>query len=155
MILKFDYHSRWCSADNQSVGSSALVVSRWLWPGNRTFSEVASMVVTWWIVAFFAQCWLTQLLQHSANPRFVFVVLLQTQHSGKPFLCEHSHKARPTLSKCSSFLYIFITNKNTAKHLNRDLTDGSVVKVSVSGTWNALFINWRSWVPLGDWTWDA
>ena len=24
----------------------------WLWPGNRTFLEVASMVVTWWIVAF-------------------------------------------------------------------------------------------------------
>ena len=28
------------------------VASRWLWPWNRTFSEVASMVVTWWIVAF-------------------------------------------------------------------------------------------------------
>ena len=27
-------------------------VSRWLWPGNRTFLEVASIVVTWWIVAF-------------------------------------------------------------------------------------------------------
>ena len=32
--------------------SSAPVVSRWLGPGNRTFLEVASMVVTWWIVAF-------------------------------------------------------------------------------------------------------
>ena len=31
------------------------MVSRWLWPGNRTFLEVASMVViTWWIVAFCA-----------------------------------------------------------------------------------------------------
>ena len=28
------------------------MVSRWLWPGNRTFLEVDSMVVTWWIVAF-------------------------------------------------------------------------------------------------------
>ena len=28
------------------------MVSRWLGPGNRTFLEVASMVVTWWIVAF-------------------------------------------------------------------------------------------------------
>ena len=36
----------------QSVGSSVPVVSKWLWPGNRTFLEVASMVVTWWIVAF-------------------------------------------------------------------------------------------------------
>ena len=26
--------------------------SRWLWPGNRTFLEVAITVVTWWIVAF-------------------------------------------------------------------------------------------------------
>ena len=25
---------------------------RWLWPGNRTFSEVYIMVVSWWIVAF-------------------------------------------------------------------------------------------------------
>ena len=31
--------------------SSAPVVSRWLWPGNRTFLEVISIVVTWWIVA--------------------------------------------------------------------------------------------------------
>ena len=43
--------SRWCSGDNQSVGSSVLLVSKWLRPGNRTFLEVASMAVTWWIVA--------------------------------------------------------------------------------------------------------
>ena len=30
------------------------MVSRWLWPENRTFFERASMVVTWWIVAFCA-----------------------------------------------------------------------------------------------------
>ena len=42
------------SGDNQSVRSSVPVVSRWLWPGNRTFLEVASMMVTWWIVAFVA-----------------------------------------------------------------------------------------------------
>ena len=36
--------TRWCSGDNQSVGSSVPVVSRWLWPGNRIFLEVASMV---------------------------------------------------------------------------------------------------------------
>ena len=28
------------------------MVSRWLWPVNRSFLEVASMVVTWWIVPF-------------------------------------------------------------------------------------------------------
>ena len=28
------------------------MVSRWLWPGNGTFLEVACMVVTWWIVGF-------------------------------------------------------------------------------------------------------
>ena len=44
--------TRWHSGDNQIVGSSVPVVSKWLCPGNRTFSEVASMVVTWWIVAF-------------------------------------------------------------------------------------------------------
>ena len=30
--------------------SVAPVVSRWLWPGNRTFLEVDSMVVSWWIL---------------------------------------------------------------------------------------------------------
>ena len=40
------------SNDNQSVGLSVSVVSRWLWPGNRTFSEMANVVVTWWIVFF-------------------------------------------------------------------------------------------------------
>ena len=53
MTLHFTH---WCSGDNQSVRSSAPVVSRWLGPGNRTFLEVVSMVVTWWIVAFFVQC---------------------------------------------------------------------------------------------------
>ena len=41
-----------CSGNNQSVWPSVLLVSRWLGPWNRTFLEVASMVVTWWIVAF-------------------------------------------------------------------------------------------------------
>ena len=41
-----------------SVGSSVPVVSRWLWPGNRTFLEVASMVLS----GFFAQwCLLTEI----------------------------------------------------------------------------------------------
>ena len=43
---------RWCSGYNQTAESSVPVVSRRLWPGNRTFSEVVSIVVTWWIVAF-------------------------------------------------------------------------------------------------------
>ena len=54
MTHYFNYHPHWCSGDNQSVGSSALVVSRWLGPRHtsKTFLEVASMVVTRWIVAF-------------------------------------------------------------------------------------------------------
>ena len=42
----------WREGENLSEGSSVPVVSRWLWPGNWTFLKVASMVVTWWIVAF-------------------------------------------------------------------------------------------------------
>ena len=59
LTLHFNYHPCWCLCDNQSVGSSVPVVSRWLWPGNRTFLEVASMMVTWWIMAFSrsAACW--------------------------------------------------------------------------------------------------
>ena len=51
------YSIRWCSGNNQSVGSSAPVVSRWLWTGNRTVLEVTSMVVTWWIVFFCVVLW--------------------------------------------------------------------------------------------------
>ena len=28
------------------------VISRWLWPGNRTFLEMATIVISWWMVAF-------------------------------------------------------------------------------------------------------
>ena len=38
--------------DNKSEASSVPVVSRWLWPGNKIFLEVYSMVITWWIMAF-------------------------------------------------------------------------------------------------------
>ena len=48
-----DPSPRRCSGDNQSVGSSVLVVNRWLWCWNRTLLEEASMVVTRCIVAFF------------------------------------------------------------------------------------------------------
>ena len=50
--VHFDYHPSTSECGNKSEGSSAPVVSRWLWPGNRTFLEVASMVTTWWILAF-------------------------------------------------------------------------------------------------------
>ena len=50
--LHSNHRPSWCSGNNQSIGSSVLVVNSWLWPGYKTFLEVASMVVTWWIVAF-------------------------------------------------------------------------------------------------------
>ena len=52
MIWHFNYHPHQCSGNNQSVTSSVPVVYIRLWPRNRTFLEEASMVVTWWIVAF-------------------------------------------------------------------------------------------------------
>ena len=52
MTLHFKYNPCWRSGDNQSVWSSAPEVSRWLWPGNSSFLEVASIVGNWWIVAF-------------------------------------------------------------------------------------------------------
>ena len=64
--LPFNYHPCWYLCDNQSVRSSVPVVSRWLWPGSRTFLEVASMVVTGWVVAnLCSELWLPLLmLQH-------------------------------------------------------------------------------------------
>ena len=39
----------------------------WLWPENRTFSEVTSMVVTWWIVAFLHTVSLYELYIHDVD----------------------------------------------------------------------------------------
>ena len=49
-----------------SEGSSVLVVSRWLRPGNWTFSEVANIVITWWIAAFFA-LWMFRWAAHNED----------------------------------------------------------------------------------------
>ena len=38
-------HFCWCSGDYQSEGASVLVVSRWLWPRNRTYLDV----LAWWL----------------------------------------------------------------------------------------------------------
>ena len=51
-ILTYTVQKSWRSGDNQNVRSSVPVVSRWLWHRNRTLLKVASMVVTWCIVAF-------------------------------------------------------------------------------------------------------
>ena len=52
MTRHFDHCPSGSEGDNQIVGLSIPVVSSWLGPGNRTILEVASMVVTSWIVAF-------------------------------------------------------------------------------------------------------
>ena len=74
----------WLSLERQrGEGSSVPVVTRWLWPGNRTFLEVASMVVTWWRMAFFAQCtfhFLNQLLAHHFYNRCVIVMEINLIH---------------------------------------------------------------------------
>ena len=44
-----DYYPHSSEGDNQNEGSSVPVVCRWVWPGNKTFLEVSSMVVTWWL----------------------------------------------------------------------------------------------------------
>ena len=61
--------------DNLSVGSSAPVVSRWLWSGNETFLEVDSMVVRWWIVAFLPQCLTEQFCWLSLGCSYLLAVL--------------------------------------------------------------------------------
>ena len=53
LTINIDDPALWLFPEHQWVkGQSVPVVSRQLWPGNRTFLEVASMVVTWWIEGF-------------------------------------------------------------------------------------------------------
>ena len=62
MIWHLNYHPSASKGNNWSEGSSAPVVSRWLGPGNRTFLEVESMVVTWWIVLFLPSAYTSHLV---------------------------------------------------------------------------------------------
>ena len=53
LITGTDDLSLWLSPERQRVkGHQYRWLAWWLLPGNRTFLEVASIVVTWWIVAF-------------------------------------------------------------------------------------------------------
>ena len=73
MSFHFNYHPRWFLGDNQSARSCAPVASKWLWPGNRTFLEVASMVVTWWIVAFWPSASLNSEQWSGVNPSVKYI----------------------------------------------------------------------------------
>ena len=73
MTLHFSYYPCWPLGDNCSIGSSAPVGSRWLWPVNRTLLDVDSMVVSWWIVAFL-RC-VTSLVIANSKPFPAFVVI--------------------------------------------------------------------------------
>ena len=61
--------------DNQSVKLSVPVVIRWLWPRNITFLEVASMVVTRWIVTFCAEIAIIKTMKITACYIGIFVFL--------------------------------------------------------------------------------
>ena len=65
MTRHFNYHPHWHSGDNQSVGSPVPVVRRWLWPGNRTFLEVASMIVTCMVNSGFFVQGISHFMLHS------------------------------------------------------------------------------------------
>ena len=78
MTRHFDYFP----SASESEGSSAPVVRRLLKPGNRTFLEVASMVVTWWIVAFL--CYVTLCS---------FPVILQCLHISAQEFASHHHNS--------------------------------------------------------------
>ena len=47
----------------------------WLWPGNRTFLEVASMVGTWWIVAFWPSDYATVSVSRSGTGGLACITL--------------------------------------------------------------------------------
>ena len=77
---KLNYHLRWRSGDNQSEGSSALVVCRWLGPGNRTFLEVDSMVdsgfVAQWCLLNLFMCVVHSLQRKRSDVVYLRVLIL-------------------------------------------------------------------------------
>ena len=76
MTQYFDYPLS--EGDHQSEGSSVPIASMVVMTCNRTFLEVASMAVTWWIVTFLVQR--HNLFTNSVLIYFAFHVLVHPPH---------------------------------------------------------------------------
>ena len=152
MTRHFDYRPSASVGDNLSEGSSAPLVSRWLWPGNRTFLEVASIVdfcpvtihgQSWedmqqvsWI--FFHDTWSqgntvswnifsssrTCRLSNVTSPRVVNLV----------FVGGHFH-LHTGICMCT---YGSQGPRAVSLELTGKVTDGLVVREGVSVTWTVL-----------------
>ena len=90
-----------------SVGSSAPVVSRWIRPGNRTFLEVASVVITWWIVAFLSGAMSLQSLLMTSP-----VSMMATT------ACVYPHSSVPRVHS-SSMVCVFLQNNSPSQHRDK------------------------------------
>ena len=72
-----------------SVGSSVLVVSKWLWLWNRTFLEVASLVLTWRIMALLLSIhrkYQAQYLRPDFVARSCYIAHISGQNKGVSYL---------------------------------------------------------------------
>ena len=58
MTQHFDYCPSASECDNQSVGSSAPVVSRCFPGGYNVNLYISRSRLAWWLLAFFAQCYI-------------------------------------------------------------------------------------------------
>ena len=105
------------------------MVSKWLWPGNRTLLEVASMVVTWWIVAFLPSD------QYHDSSRWLTLQVSFGFHFKRHWRTEQSSRFISLLSRSSPVFCTFLSSaedfqkrkfarllsilKNVYKHLTR------------------------------------
>ena len=129
MTWHLAYRPSTSKGDNWSEGSSAPVASRWLWPINRTCLEVASMVVTWWKMAFWCGAY------HAINRIWLCVRDLFKQ--GKPL---HNIAFQITLCTTAS------RTDDTHSVINTMWQFGDFQRVPDGSVPRDMFMIWRSWV---------
>ena len=106
MTQRFDYRQSTSEGNNQSEGSSVTMISRWLWSGNRAFLEVASMVASLGIVAFWPSetgCSLNPSLQLDTHRGLILCTVKEPISFGHPIhniVCSFSACMPTSRSSC-------------------------------------------------------
>ena len=149
MTLHLNYHPCWCSADNQSAGHQY----RWLWPGNRTFLEVASMVVTWWIVSFWCSDSMCVWIRESCNipiREVTVCILVLTTHKEIRLTSDSCNATLHALTnswclfcRCNMDLHAFDLTTDTSNTCVTSVVPYSEGPCKWNGTFHHLFhISW-------------
>ena len=132
------------SGDNRSVGASVPVVCRWLWPGNRTLSEMASMVDS----GFFAQFWIPGSLGlilwfYSILTLLVMHVKICHEDAQDLILLHNIHYAKKPLSTSEPVITFLCKSWSPQSKWRVLLTQKTVIHVGVCCRDMVIYVLWN------------